>query len=866
MINDTWKRLILTDIVNEANIKNRKKRISVKRKKPLKDLRLPLLESIHQALQIAHKTNFFYDGFCFETFMDFIKILGMHTCKNLRYLGTLIMTQLLSTWINILKNLKMKTIDEFKQNKRNREIYMIITKYIILTLISVCPFRFRDLDIRNRNEIIQRIPEWIVNSPNLLLKKINLKYLIWAILDRNLEIARSSIAALVSIFEKCSEYRTAITSFTTPFYENLIKMSFEKDEKTVISVLNLITSLTRENMTSFSQVKHLSTLLIHNSPFIRSILSDIVIKTLPLYANNKTNRCNKKNLKSSRLRKEKENKKIHFEGFLYLLIPMILDYSLSVNKTVALFTDTYQDLVTSPHNWDYLIVIVNYICDNKKNSMIPLTPEATNCNLLLLISVITHVLQLMNGSYIVSSSIKPNKLKKKNTRMLFKRKKKDFAVTLMSHAVELFYKNKNNILLISALCNMISTLGYFFEHSNVEKETRKKISILKNFFFGISNLRFLNSMCSSFLKFNKKHDITYSLKTEQTTRKILIELDKALSEESRRIFVFRGKFHDERTIEYTQNIDRIRLILSMCYVLLLMFPFTFSIQSYIIKLIENILHNLSNLRDMDSNEIEVIGQCICLLFRTQSNKQKNNKINRILYKTQVPLHYSTNIKLKIFSSVYQTNCYLHSKILENIQHLVFFTAIQHLIKNCHKSINKKSFKVPKKTIEMLLHHFDIIMTSNLSKLENSINTKKNVKKRREQAIFLMFRLWGLFVSNIHDKDQQRKKHPIACHIVSHYGVHSRKISRLIKGFVLFLMPLFVSQEEHKFIDVLAIKHAYALTYKARLFTTKQFILHCRAIRTLYKTGNGRRNNLKNLLTQLPRYLDKSKFSNFIQEN
>jgi len=91
--------------------------------------------------------------------MEFIKVLGMHTSRNLRYLAILILTQvnndisilecklslgvsnlsivfdlffqLISSWIQILRNLDLKIVGKTKQNK---SIFIIIytDSFIIL--------------------------------------------------------------------------------------------------------------------------------------------------------------------------------------------------------------------------------------------------------------------------------------------------------------------------------------------------------------------------------------------------------------------------------------------------------------------------------------------------------------------------------------------------------------------------------------------------------------------------------------------------------------------------------------------------------------------------------------------------------------
>ncbi|KAI8103108.1 hypothetical protein M9434_005893 [Picochlorum sp. BPE23] len=125
---------------------------------------------------------------------------------------------------------------------------------------SVFATRFRDVDTEIRATIVQSLGRWMILYPSSFLSSTYLKYLAWALSDKDAAVRHASIVAIRGVYEDGSN-AIQLKDFTNRFSERIQELMEDKDDTVAVAGTELVTILVRGNHLGPESANHVFNLL-----------------------------------------------------------------------------------------------------------------------------------------------------------------------------------------------------------------------------------------------------------------------------------------------------------------------------------------------------------------------------------------------------------------------------------------------------------------------------------------------------------------------------------------------------------------------------------------------------------------------------
>jgi cohesin complex subunit SA-1/2 len=139
---------------------------------------------------------------------------------------------------------------------------------------SVFTTRFRDIDAEIRSVIVQNLGAWMLLYPSTFLSSTYLKYLAWALSDKEGSVRFTAVSAIHRVYQ---DERNAIQlkDFTNRFSDRMTELMEDKDDYVAVAGTELVTMLIHDNHLGSECGRNVFNLLSDPSERLRSAAAEL---------------------------------------------------------------------------------------------------------------------------------------------------------------------------------------------------------------------------------------------------------------------------------------------------------------------------------------------------------------------------------------------------------------------------------------------------------------------------------------------------------------------------------------------------------------------------------------------------------------
>jgi cohesin complex subunit SA-1/2 len=170
---------------------------------------------------------------------------------------------------------KGKQLEAFKAQADTASSFLQETLSFVDSIFqSVFTTRFRDIDVEIRSIIVQNLGSWMVLYPTVFLSSTYLKYLAWALSDKDALVRYSAIVAIRSVYED-ENNALQLKDFTNRFVDRMEELMLDKDDYVAVAGTELVTLLVHGNHLGSERCRNVFDLLSDPSERLRSAAAEL---------------------------------------------------------------------------------------------------------------------------------------------------------------------------------------------------------------------------------------------------------------------------------------------------------------------------------------------------------------------------------------------------------------------------------------------------------------------------------------------------------------------------------------------------------------------------------------------------------------
>ncbi|CAL0326664.1 unnamed protein product [Lupinus luteus] len=417
----------------------------------------------------------------FDKCMDYITALSCTPPRVYRQVASLMGLQLVTSYIaiaNVLGGQRETTRRQLDAEKKKRnerpsleslnkrfsdthENIRLLEEMMRKIFTGLFVHRYRDIDPTIRMSCIESLGLWVLSYPSLFLQDLYLKYLGWALNDRNAGVRKTSINALQNIYEP-NDNVPSLGLFTERFSRRMIELADDIDVSVAVCAIGLIKQLLRHQLISEDDLAPLYDLLMVDPPEIRLAIGALVYDHLIA-----------KKFNSSKSAPRDNSSEVHLKRMLRLLEELPRDPILSIYVI-----DDVWDYMKAMKDWK---CIVSMLLD--ENPLIELSDrDASNLVQLLCASVKKAV-----GESIIPATDATDDGKQYHNRAqkeAYESNKQDITVALMKSYPLLLRKFISDKEKVSSLVEIILYMNLeLYSLKRQEQSFKNILQLIKEAFF-----------------------------------------------------------------------------------------------------------------------------------------------------------------------------------------------------------------------------------------------------------------------------------------------------------------------------------------------------------------------------------------------
>ncbi|GAX82288.1 hypothetical protein CEUSTIGMA_g9717.t1 [Chlamydomonas eustigma] len=269
---------------------------------PLNDKRLKAFGASYQAwwslvVSELYSAGLLLDDLLVERLSALLISLSCSSIQQFRLAATLTASHVMSGWVTAQrlavqdvtqtqfqldaeqkkkpqsKNLVDGLKKQLDQQHRRANSLEATAKSLITTIFAV---RFRDIIGEVRAIVIQSIAEWIKIAPEIYLSDSHLKYMGWALSDKDGSVRLQAVTGIHALFQQPNNI-SSLQDFKSRFEVRMKEMMWDIEENVTIAALGLLTQLVSADQVDKAAVRQDAyRLLAYPSLAIRNAASKLV--------------------------------------------------------------------------------------------------------------------------------------------------------------------------------------------------------------------------------------------------------------------------------------------------------------------------------------------------------------------------------------------------------------------------------------------------------------------------------------------------------------------------------------------------------------------------------------------------------------
>ncbi|KAL4420809.1 hypothetical protein ABPG75_010465 [Micractinium tetrahymenae] len=139
--------------------------------------------------------------------------------------------------------------------------------------------RFRDCADEIRATVIEGIGSWVRLHPSVFLTDQYLKYIAWALSDKDARVRLASVSALLALYSN-PDNLASLSDFTQRFQQRFSELFYDADEAVAVKGVELNTLLVKQKQAQPSQFAQVYELLADESHAVRHAVAELVAAML----------------------------------------------------------------------------------------------------------------------------------------------------------------------------------------------------------------------------------------------------------------------------------------------------------------------------------------------------------------------------------------------------------------------------------------------------------------------------------------------------------------------------------------------------------------------------------------------------------
>ncbi|KAK9861473.1 hypothetical protein WJX84_003608 [Apatococcus fuscideae] len=256
-----------------------------------KALRTQYLEFWDKLIRECNAAEILYDATLLETLSNLVIGLSCSVARNFRIVATLTASQLITSWTRILLMVsdtretaqrQLSAEGKKKSNKAANERMNAFKHTVdkchrqatelqdhISTLFqAVCAHRYRDVCEEVRATVVEGIGNWVDMMPAIFLQDSYLKYMAWALSDKDATVRMAAVKALLQLYSVEANL-TQLHEITVRFKTRFTELPNDIDADVALKGIELLTTLVKIEELPRSQAHQVFKLLADDAPGIR---------------------------------------------------------------------------------------------------------------------------------------------------------------------------------------------------------------------------------------------------------------------------------------------------------------------------------------------------------------------------------------------------------------------------------------------------------------------------------------------------------------------------------------------------------------------------------------------------------------------
>lgn len=236
-----------------------------------------------------------FDMFVVEKIVDLTIALSTSAVREVRRIATITVGQIATSLLFLtaqMHDAREKSLDQAKRavekgKKRGKQADVFEAQaekassflqealsFVDSIFQSVFTTRFRDVDIEIRSLVVESLGSWMVLYPSVFLSSTYLKYLAWALSDKDALVRYSAIMAIRSIYRD-EKNALQLKDFTNRFVDRMEELMLDKDDYVAVAGTELVTLLVQNNHLGSERCRNVFDLLSDPSERLRSAAAEL---------------------------------------------------------------------------------------------------------------------------------------------------------------------------------------------------------------------------------------------------------------------------------------------------------------------------------------------------------------------------------------------------------------------------------------------------------------------------------------------------------------------------------------------------------------------------------------------------------------
>ncbi|DBB17328.1 TPA: hypothetical protein ACH3X3_014371 [Trebouxia sp. C0006] len=461
-----------------------------------KSFKANYMEFWDKVMRECQSTDILFDNYLLEKVSFLVIALSCSVVRHFRYAATMTACQLVSSWIRTMQTLnearetaqrQLDAESKKKTNKANSDRMASFQKVIERSHSQVTSLkasvnnifqavsakRFRDVAPDIRALVIQGIAHWTTSLPADFLQDQYLKYVAWALSDREALVRDTAVTALLELYadEDNVEPMHELTARFAPRFAQLIH---DVDEGVAVKGVQLLTVLVRLEEVPGHQVRDVYKLLLDDSYAVRHAAAELVADMLEESGQRHLAQVGKVGTGRGRKRKSGEQastKDLQLAGILHIMFLLANDEEEDAGlgdrrrQSAAGLRGAEKPLtsVMVSHVVDALFDRVEILSDWKSltaalldDTAVEARSDASTTNLLLLLKDAAHKAV---GGHLVPSRQESRKQSSKARQTAAASHKQELTLALTQSLPDLIHKYQTDAVKACALVGIIPDLN-----------------------------------------------------------------------------------------------------------------------------------------------------------------------------------------------------------------------------------------------------------------------------------------------------------------------------------------------------------------------------------------------------------------------